>query len=180
MAERLETAPLRYFKMVGAPGDYFHCAPYGATMRVASCASLYQAEKGCKTGRHLHCNGCSIGARHAGEAPVVNHALFGAKFCPRCSRTAMRIVRGLCVSCINRQYEIEKGRNAKGTPPIRLPPLYPVALAVLAEGQETRIVKYDRVVSRVEGIYRVLRSQPGDMAFGWVGRKPALAQPGLF
>lgn len=168
-----------YIKIAGAPGDYFRCAPYGSTMSVAGCASMYMAEKGCRDGRHPHCNGCAVGAGHAGDTAVVSSGVYGSKLCPRCHRSASRIVRGLCVSCLNRQYEVEKGRNAKGTRPVKLPALGPCHLSVTIDHVVTR-VSFDKTTGMVEGIYRVLRDQQGSPAFGWVRPAPKLAQRSLF
>src|SRR5690348_2187748 len=109
-----------YFEMPGAPGRYFACGPYKSSMSVASCEGMYRAEKGTKNGRHPHCAGCPVGALHAGEALPSASTLYQSKICPRCTQPASRIVRGVCVSCINRQYEIERGINAKGSAPSRL------------------------------------------------------------
>lgn len=167
-----------YFEVEGAPGQYFRCEPYRSTMSVVSCAGMYRAEKGRQNGRHPNCHGCSLGAEHAGEKPVTV-GLFGSKLCPRCTRPAARIVKGLCVSCVNRGYEIERGVNAKGSKPSRLKPLMPVALAFSADG-DAKVVIYPRVTGRLEAMLRVLRTQPGDVEFGWSTPMPDLPQRDLF
>lgn len=170
---------VQYFKVEGAPGDYFRCEPYGATMSVPGCAGMYLADKGSRSGRHPHCNGCAIGAAHAGDKPTESSCVFGSKLCPRCHRLASRIVRGLCVSCLNRQYEIEKGKNAKGTRPVNLPTLHACLLQVSSEQVVTQ-VRFEQTAGMVEGIYRVLRSQPGSPEFGWIRARPRLQQRSLF
>lgn len=168
-----------YFEMPGAPGKYFRCEPYKSTMSVASCTGMYKAEKGRQNGRHPHCESCSLGAVHAGEKPPAS-AMFGAKICPRCTKPAARIVRGVCVSCINREYELDRGVNAKGSPPSRLKPLGAVALAYACEG-EARVTVFPKVTGRVEAMLRVLRTQPGEVEFGWApAQMPTLPQRGLF
>jgi len=168
-----------YFKIEGAPGRYFRCTPYGASMSPSGCAGMYAAEKGNRDGRHHHCNGCKVGACHSGEVLTESSCIYGSKLCPRCARPASRIVRGLCVSCLNRQYEVEKGRNAKGSRPVHLPDLHPCMLQVSVEKQ-VKLVRFEQTAGMVEGIYRVLRSQPGDPVFGWVVPKPRLVQRSLF
>lgn len=168
-----------YIKIDGAPGDYFRCAPYATTMSVSSCSSMYVAEKGCRDGRHPHCNGCKVGAEHAGDVQTPSSRICGSKLCPRCHRPASRIVRNLCVSCLNRQYEIEKGRNAKGTRPVNLPTLRPCLLAVSVDSVVSE-VRFDKTTGMVEGIYRVLRSQTGRPVFGWARAVPKLVQRSLF
>jgi hypothetical protein len=168
-----------YFKIDGAPGDYFRCAPYATTMSVPSCASMYMAEKGCRDGRHPHCNGCAVGATHAGDTQAPSSRICGSKLCPRCHRPASRIVRGLCVSCVNRQYEIEKGKNAKGTKPVNLPTLRPCVLSVTI-GRSVSETRFDKTTGMLEGMYRVLREQSGSPVFGWARVTPKLAQRSLF
>lgn len=169
-----------YFEMPGAPGAYFHCQPYKSRMSVASCAGMYSAEKGRQNGRHPHCNGCPVGALHAGEQVVRASALLGAKLCPRCTQPAARIVRGVCVSCINREYEIVRGVNAKGSAPSRLKPLHAVAVAYAVDG-EVRITSIPRATGRLEAMLRVLRTQNGEVEFSWApSALPQLPQLSLF
>lgn len=154
-----------YFTIDGAPGKYFMCGPYKASMSVSSCASMYRAEKGVHAGRHMHCRGCPIGAFHAGEKPVASRGLFGSLICPRCQRGASRLVTGVCVSCVNRQYEVVRGVNAKGRAPVRLLPLAPMEMA-LREDSRIVVAMVPLSSSRVEVILRALRSRPGVRAFG--------------
>lgn len=167
-----------YFDMPGAPGKYFRCEPHKATMSVASCVGMFKAEKGRNNGRHPHCAGCPIGAAHAGEKPPAS-GLFGSRLCPRCTNPAARFVRGVCVSCINRQYELERGVNAKGSAPSRLAPLVSLSLAYAIDG-EARLTTFPKVTGCVEAMLRVLRTQPGEVEFGWTAAMPDLAQQRLF
>jgi len=168
---------ITYFSIEGAPGRYFVCAPYRSTMSTASCAAMYAAEKGSHAGRHLSCNGCPIGAHHAGEKPVAAPGLFGSLICPRCHRGSNRLVRGLCVSCLNRQYEIVRGVNAKGKAPTRLAPLAPMSIAAMEDGGPV-VVDTELSANRLEVILRALRSRPGARSFGRRGGAiaPMLAQ----
>lgn len=177
----MDSAPA-YFAMLGAPGQYFHCKPYKSSMSVSSCTGMYIAEKGRQNGRHPHCNGCPVGALHAGEALPTSSPMFQSKFCPRCTQPATRIVRGVCVSCINRQYEIERGVNAKGSAPSRLRPLLPVAIQVASADGWVQVTSFAKVTSRVEAMLRVLRTNPGEVEFAWapIASPPELPQRGLF
>ena len=85
----------------------FDCPALRATLSAANCADNW------KHRRCLACNGCPIGAEHAGEnpAPPVRARLP----CVRCGRSDLRLLsRCLCISCYNREREAVKGRNAKG------------------------------------------------------------------
>lgn len=168
-----------YFSLPGVSGNYFRCSPYQSTLSVTSCAGMYRAEKGRQNGRHPHCNGCSVGALHAGEAAPVESDYLGSKICPRCRGDAPRIVKGVCVSCINRQYEVERGCNAKGSAPVRLKPLFPMSVSYVSQGQE-QTTSFPRVADRVEAVLRVLRTQPGDVEFGWSSSAPTMPQIPLF
>lgn len=155
---------VEYFAIDGAPGKYFMCAPYKASMSVSGCAQLYKAEKGVHAGRHMHCKGCPIGAHHAGEAPVSR--AYGSLICPRCHRGSTRLVRGVCMSCVNRQYELERGVNARGRPPLRPTPLAPMRMSVvLADGQAV-VVEAERCSSQAELCLRALRVLPTVRSFG--------------
>ena len=156
---------VEYFTIDGAPGKYFMCAPYKASLSVTGCAGLYKAEKGVHAGNHMHCRGCPIGAHHAGEAPVSAPGLFGSLICPRCHRGSTRLVRGVCMSCVNRQYETVRGVNARGRPPSRLTPLAPMSMTVMEDGRVV-VIDVDLSSGHIEVILRALRSRPAARSFG--------------
>lgn len=158
---------VEYFSMDGAPGRYFQCAPFRASMSVSGCAGMYRAEKGVHSGLHPYCNGCPIGAHHAGEQPVSAPGLFGSLVCPRCGRAAHRLVRGLCVSCMNRQYEFIRGFNAKGGPLLRMKPLVQMSRNAV-ENDKPVIVDVGLSSGWSEVVLRTLRSRSGAAAFGRV------------
>lgn len=107
--------------------ECFRCERLAATLSPASCARRYSEQAA------LSCRRCPIGARHAGEIGVVaglarrsglpgprTLAACVAKVCVRCSLPSPRLIYfGLCVSCANRQLEVARGRNAKGSRPVR-------------------------------------------------------------
>ncbi|MGX2041833.1 hypothetical protein ACWJKU_17150 [Methylocaldum sp. MU1018] len=116
----------------------FRCTALGATITVKSCAENYRAAKSALRVAyrpHLqHCQGCPIGACHAGEKPRTRPiARQHGKVCPRCKRKSARYVpsAALCVSCWNRSKEIERGRNRHGNPPIELLQRAPVPHSIM-------------------------------------------------
>lgn len=56
--------------------------------------------------------------------------------CVRCHQPSVRrlIYGNLCISCANRQFEYIRGRNAKGTVPIKHPPLQVVTMLAESGG----------------------------------------------
>lgn len=146
-----------YFQIAGAPGEYFQCQPMRATLSQRACAQMYAAEKSARAGSmHAHCRGCAVGALHAGErAPT---PLFGALICPRCARGALRLVRGVCVSCINRQYEVVHNRNARGGAG---PSLQLATLRMLLLEDDGGVLQARTGLSsgRLEVIWRALRTR---------------------
>lgn len=149
---------VEYFGIDGVAGRYFFCPAYKVTMSVASCASSYKAEKQTRYGRHMLCKGCPIGAAHANERPVAVRSVYGSLLCPRCQRSAIRLVRGVCVSCVNRQYEVIKGVNAKGRPPTRVAPLAPMRI-VSVEHTSAVLVSTALASGRLEVVLRTLRER---------------------
>jgi hypothetical protein len=112
----MEHPAVQYETKEGLPGEYFRCERLRGSLSMASCAQRWRTAKDPKNEVYGMRRGCPIGAAHAGEplAPKPDH-----KTCVRCNRSSFRLVRGmLCPSCANRQYEVEKGRNGKGTPPL--------------------------------------------------------------
>lgn len=99
----------------------FTCPRYTGGLRLtpAGCASMYRRGK-LVTDPYdtaAQCRGCPIGAEHAGEALSV--PILWRRACVRCGSTGKRLVLGgtLCVSCYNRQREIETGNYRRGVPP---------------------------------------------------------------
>jgi hypothetical protein len=102
-------ALVQYVTIPGAPGKYFECKPFRATLSTERCASMWKAKR-------EQCLYCPIGAGHAG-APARMKAV-GQCTCSRCHSDASRLMAsGVCVSCYNREREVAVGRNGKGVPP---------------------------------------------------------------
>lgn len=114
------------------PGiELVECPPYRMQLLPSRCANQWQSVAG--KPRHTlerlqHCSGCPIGAERAGvrlePTPL-------PRFCCRCLTLSPRLIgKRLCPSCYNRGLELEKGRNARGTAPVKMRPLQHVVLTV--------------------------------------------------
>ncbi|WP_440532559.1 hypothetical protein [Variovorax sp. YR566] len=107
----------------GAPPNttYFRCTRLAAELSTASCAAQWKAAS---TKIGTACHSCPVGQCHAlpqGGAVNTSARRDKPRICLRCGRDDLRIVqeRGICVSCANRQYEVIRGRNAKGKVPTK-------------------------------------------------------------
>ena len=90
----------------------FDCQALRATLQPANCAMNFRAMKDGSA-----CRGCQLGAIHAGQARAPLPPPKPA--CCRCGRTEQRLISAsLCVSCANRSWEVLKGKNSKGKPPM--------------------------------------------------------------
>jgi len=102
--------------------EMFTCPrmPGGLRLSPASCASSYQRGKKAEKWETAHlCQGCDIGAQHAGEvvAKIVERPMHR---CRACGAQSYRLVHGIiCVSCFNRLAEALKGKNARGKMPLK-------------------------------------------------------------
>lgn len=161
----------------------FDCQRHRARMTVAACGRMWlKANEG--TDRHgkkiepkawetLHaCVNCPVGAgRHGKTVSTVADIVADLQtVCPRCWRRSDRLVnvhgdrsRPLCISCCNRHYEVEKGRNAKGNKPSKLK-LRTVRLQVIRDGQ-AKVVEMNRVASAAEVVLTLARKATGPMQF---------------
>lgn len=102
-------ALVQYMTIAGAPGRYFECKPFRATLSTDRCASMWKAKR-------EQCLYCPIGAAHAGAPGRMKTV--GKCTCSRCHTESSRLMSsGICVSCYNRQREVAAGRNGKGVPP---------------------------------------------------------------
>jgi hypothetical protein len=107
--------------------ELFTCPRHAGGLRLMpkSCGAMWlRAAKHCADRSDpLHpCVGCAIGANHAGQPPERSQSSCDV-VCPRCMRSATKIVKGVCVSCYNREREVRIGRDRRGHVPIsaRLP-----------------------------------------------------------
>ncbi len=72
----------------------------------------------------------------------------------------------LCVSCANREYEYLKGRNGRGTVPVRHPELGRYALHYRS-GTKAAVAMRERVTGFGELMLAVLRDDPKYAAFAF-------------
>lgn len=175
MQEMHEAAGVQYTRPEGAPHLLmFRCEPLRATVSTRTCASNWE---GCQDDpehpRFYNCSRCPIGAAHAGQTVTTASPIKGAPICGRCQRFTDRLVRGhLCVSCYNRQCEVLTGKNAKGSAPVRHPPLGPRSMRVMVGDQPQR-VGLALAVSDDELMVKALREAPARVRFMWDADRPA-------
>lgn len=179
---------IQYFKVDGYDGDYFSCARYG-TMAPASCVKNFKsAPDEIRRGRLEACIGCAIGQHHADPvappASTVKPFSFAYReVCVRCRRGGeadnnrllgrIRLVREhtTCVSCVNREYEVLKGRNAKGAKPKKWRNLFFVQIGSIDAGRLT-VQQFDHPVrDRLEAILTLLRRKQGPKVVAWTSQR---------
>lgn len=162
-----------YFEHELMPGKRMFACP---TLAVSTMSTQACAERFRTAGAGDRCRGCWVGRQHSADHPAeplkkvrrapgeVDLRLRRPEkstWCPRCSRSGLRIIStlGTCVSCANRQYEYLKGANAKGRPPVQHPPLLPVDVGIeLADG--SRELRRVDAVHHAEAIARALTHLP--------------------
>jgi len=159
-----------YFSMPETPGvTYFACERLRAKFPVGSCAQMWRQANHEKNENRLGCKGCPIGAAHAGETTASLSRLRNSLVCGRRHRSAHRLVgKHLCVSCKNREYEYLKGRNAKGTMPIKLKALEHRTLHYM-QGDEMRTLHLRLSVDTEELIVSALRDSANKVRFLFSG-----------
>lgn len=143
-------AMVEYFRIDGAPGEYFRCEKLMARLSVESCAQQYRRAKG----GYSACTRCPIGAAHAGEELVVG---LPSRLCLRCGGSDKRLIRGVvCISCYNRERELRLGRNAKGSFPAHARRVREADVFVAGVGR----VRVERVADVAEAVLIALRRNP--------------------
>lgn len=144
------------------PGQrYFDCHNLRATISTGACAQRWRAAVAGSA-----CCGCTLGrlhnADHHPEATISTpQRRHGDGPCLRCGRMGLRIIKqtGICVSCAAREAEWRKGRNSKGTPPIRFVPLHEVEIAERAPDGRVRR-RLVLALDMAEALGRVVRDLP--------------------
>ncbi|MGF6771961.1 hypothetical protein P3T18_004449 [Paraburkholderia sp. GAS199] len=136
----------------------FHCRPLLADISAATCKTNFLAHKG------VSCRGCAVGMMHAAvksrtaidalnDETLNRHERAMAKnslSCTRCEKTshtntrlqgAMRLVKHatICVSCFNREREVIKGENSKGSTPKKWGGLKPTTILIRKNAKLKRI-----------------------------------------
>jgi len=124
-------------------------------------------------GTHNTCRLCPLGAVHAGEVAASMSPLKGSLTCARCHRTASRLIgKMLCVSCQNRQYELLKGRNSRGTAPVKIGVLEPRVIRFNAGGEAQKL-RLALSSDMDELVVAVLRDSRNAVSFAFNSAPPA-------
>lgn len=161
---------IEYTEIPELPGrPAFRCERLHAVLQVTSCAAQWRKAQA-DPESVSSCRSCAVGAQHAGESETVSVSKWrGVRICARCRRGTTKLVRKhLCVSCANRVYERERGKNARGVPPSRLAPLDARRLSLFANGQVTEL----RLVSQdaIELFVAALRDSEQRVQFGFCAK----------
>jgi hypothetical protein len=171
-----------YFTRPEVPGrNYFRCERMRATISTEACAGFWRGSNG---GGHCErdtCLRCPIGAMHAGEAQASTSPLRLAPICARCHRPSSRLIGGMrCVSCYNRERELLRGRNAKGTAPVKLTCLARRRVRYMA-GDEPCSLVVQHSLDTDELVVAALRDSSNRVRFGFGAAVPlAVRQLRLF
>lgn len=172
---------IEYFTLEELPDrPMFRCTRLSATLQVQACAQRWREANERNASERLdQCKNCQIGAKHAGVGEISLSPLRGMSICARCEQGTTRLVRKhLCVSCANREYEYHKGRNAKGSAPVKHPPLYQFEIRFQAGEVVQRMAL--RAVSTQELVIAALRDTSKQVTFAFSGKRPILPQGELF
>lgn len=165
---------VEYFTYDYVPGkQFFRCDRMRATLSTEACQASWRRADELNDGSHSSCRLCPIGAVHAGEVAASMSPLKGTLTCARCHRAASRLISGMvCVSCKNREYELLKGRNAKGTAPIKLCALDARRITYL-HGGSVCTLKLRHSVDTDELVVAVLRDSKQSVVFAFNPAPPA-------
>lgn len=147
------------------------CPARMLTLTSAACVADFQRVL-CKTPEpwesRWHCQHCALGAERAGLSVLQT---LPKGICVRCHREGLRIVThaGLCVSCYNRQHELEAGKNGKGMFPTVTSQRYRVHAQVISIGDDGSHMfrcGVRHTASVLEGILSTLRVSHSVQVFG--------------
>lgn len=177
-------AEIEYRKIDGVRGEFFRCTALAATLSTKACAGFFAeatSARGLDWDMRVQCRVCPIGAKHSGISPVDASAsrFLGKLICSRCQEFTRRLIRkSICVSCYNREREVLIGKNAKGTAPVHCAKVSSTIIACkFGDDPSMKVRRVDRVVSRIEAILSVLRTEKHTVSFGWVApAAPSITQ----
>lgn len=163
-----------YFERAELPGrQFFRCDRMRATLSTDACQGMWRKANGDggDGGEREACLRCPLGAQHAGAIDANLSSLHLAKLCARCHRPASRLINGMvCVSCMNRQYEFLRGRNAKGTIPT-MKPLCRRRVRFTAGGEPCSLV-VQHSLDTDELVVAALRDNKNRVRFGFGAQVP--------
>lgn len=165
---------VEYFTYDYVPGKtFFRCERQRATLSTEACKAMWREADDVSDHSHHACRLCPIGAVHAGEVAASMSPLKGTLTCARCHRMAGRLIHGMvCVSCYNRGAEWIKGRNAKGTAPVKLKSLDARRIRY-RHGDELVTLRGRYTLDADELLVAVLRDSKQTVAFSWNPTPPA-------
>lgn len=172
---------VEYFTLAELPDKpMIRCERLKATLQVTACSARWTEANAKGASERLDlCKNCQLGAKHAGAGEISLSPLRGMSICARCHQGATRMIGGhLCPSCYNRELEVRKGRNAKGSKPMKHPPLLRFEVRYQAGGQVERMAR--EAVSSEELVIAVLRDTSKQVTFAFNARRPQLPQGDLF
>ena len=171
---------VEYIPFAGAPGKrYFKCDRMRATLSTEACAINWRRANYERQDDRAACKCCPIGAEHAGDGDASMSPLKDAPICARCHHTGRRLIgRMICVSCYNRAREQRLGLNAKGTAPVKLPPLHRLRLHFMA-GSEIRALVLE-ALDMDELMVAALRDSRQRVRFAFFAAPMRLRQMRLF
>jgi hypothetical protein len=160
---------------------YFRCDRMRATLSTSACSGMWRKANDDGDTDRSACRLCPIGAGHAGELDASMSPLKGSCTCARCHRPAGRLIGGMvCVSCMNRQYEWLKGKNAKGTAPVKLTCLSRRRIRYSSGGEACNLV-LQHSLDMDELIVATLRDSKNQVRFGFgAAVPPSVRQLRLF
>ncbi len=165
---------VEYFSIENVPGKtFFRCERQRATLSTVACQASWRRADELSDGSHHSCRLCPVGAVHAGEVAASMSPLKGTMTCARCHRTSARLIGSMvCVSCYNRQRELECGRNAKGTAPVKLCALDPRRIRY-RNGPDIQTLRLRQSVDVDELIVAALRDSRQSVVFAFNSTPPA-------
>lgn len=155
-----------YFERAEMPGvQHFRCERLRASLATGSCAGMWRRANDGTEDRES-CLRCPIGAVHAGQ-PLANLSpLRLGPICARCHNPARRLIGKMhCVSCKNREYEFLRGRNAKGTRPVKIGGLCRRRIRYTV-GTELHNLVAQYSLDTEELVVAALRDSPNRVSFG--------------